>query len=64
MKTRTSWRNQDKLWKSLGGQQKKIEPIISKVCGNCACYKGQRNKGQCSQINALTYSFMTCEKFN
>mgnify|MGYP001585451910 CR=1 FL=1 len=50
MKTRRSWRNQDRLWKELGGKPAPVcsAPAIPR-CWNCVNYpKGGRSRGRCS----------------
>jgi hypothetical protein len=53
MRTRRSWRNQDRLFKALTPRCD-VEALVLKVrknrCWDCACYpKGGRDRGTCSK---------------
>lgn len=59
MRTRRSWRNQDRLWKALGGPLPATPAVMAPpVCGNCANFSGLRNRGNCSlhgiKVNRLS----------
>ncbi len=49
MRTRHSPRNQDRLWKSLGGPVTKVVPVVqAPCCFDCLDYpKGGRSRGEC-----------------
>jgi hypothetical protein len=54
MRTRTSWRNQNRLWRELGGRSSvpaKVDP--TPVCGNCRHYQGVRNRGTCGERDVV-----------
>ena len=58
MRTRTSPRNQARLWKALGGKAEKPGPLPPTVCCfNCAFY-GSRNgrvRAECAKTGAVVY---------
>jgi hypothetical protein len=50
MRTRRSWKNQDRLWKALGGQLPIIQPVApTPRCFDCASYPpAGRSTGHCA----------------
>jgi len=49
MRTRTSWRNQDRLWKSLGGKTPPPKGESVPRCWDCRYYpRGGRVRGICA----------------
>ena len=58
MRTRTSPRNQERLWKTLGGKAEKPEPAPpSACCFNCAFYgsRNGRDRAKCAKTGAVVY---------
>lgn len=53
MKTRRSWRNQNRLFKELFKPNDEIKPIVSRVCFNCSDYKSQRARGKCALLGEI-----------
>ena len=49
MRTRRSWKNQDRLWKALGGKPEKPQVATPPRCWDCISYpKGGRMRGKCT----------------
>jgi len=55
MRTRRSPRNQEILWRQLGGgENEKLEPIKTVRCFDCVNYpKGGRSRGECTLIGEV-----------
>lgn len=53
MKTRKSWRNQERLWNAIKNEDATQKEIVTPVaiCGNCKHYKSQRNRTFCAIAN-------------
>lgn len=51
MRTRRSPRNQERLWRELGGRPDPPAPVVDPIprCWDCVCYPaGGRNRGRCT----------------
>lgn len=64
MNTRRSPRNQERLWRELGGRNPQPAPIKTIRCWDCASYpKGGRVRGRCAlkgqKVNGATMN-MPC----
>lgn len=55
MRTRRSWRNQDRLWRELGGPKPEVKVVeVIPRCWDCANYpKGGRSRGACTLIGEM-----------
>ena len=55
MRTRRSPRNQDRLWKALGGPVATVVQVPqTPCCFDCVCYpKGGRSRGECTLIGEM-----------
>jgi hypothetical protein len=50
MRTRRSWRNQDRLWRALGGESEPMRPVVTVPrCWDCVSYpQNGRVRGGCT----------------
>ena len=53
MRTRRSWKNQNRLFKELFEPDKPIKKPIARVCFNCRDYTGLRSRGKCEYLGAV-----------
>jgi hypothetical protein len=54
MRTRTSYKNQKRLWKELCGEKEQIEKAITHCCFNCKYYPSSRNYAICNKTKIMT----------
>jgi hypothetical protein len=65
MRTRRSVRNQDRLYRALGGKQEKPAPLPPKKnCWTCASFPPHgRKRGQCALKGEMVRGSSLCETF-